>query len=181
MAGRFQRGPNYRVPFGKNEWLGSTKGLKFESWTVAAATVPSVTIDGNSMVILDAGQIMAEITSAAGGTVAADVGKVGPFDSGASDGRQTKANIRGINNTFLPWQLVERDVDIALVYIGTGNSAAIKGYEAGVQKTLDQLVTDSIVALTDFQGPKLNITFRKAAITTGTAVTGPDYGTFPLP
>jgi len=176
-TGRFQKGPNYRTPFGKNEWLGSTKGLRFESWTVACAVCPSVTIDGNAMVILDTGQIMAKITSAAGGTVAADVGKVGPFDSGASDGRQTKANIIGINNTFLPWQLNERDVDIAIVYEGVGNSANVHGYESGVQKTLDQLVTDSILALTDFQGAKMQIIFRQAA----TAVLGPDYGQFPLP
>lgn len=177
MTGRFQRGTNYRTPFGKNEWLGSTQDIQHESWTVACATVPSVTIDGNAMKILDAGQIMAEITGTGGGGAAADVGKVGPFDSGASDGRQTKANIRGINNTFLPWQLSERDVDIDVVYEAWGNKDLIHGYEAGVKKTLTELVTDTIVALTDFQSPTLDIRFRKAAA----AVLGADYGTFPLP
>lgn len=177
MTGRFQRGPDYRTPFGKNEWLGSTSDIKHESWTVACGTVPTVTIDGNAMKVLDAGQIMAEITGTGGGGLAADVGKVGPFDSGASDGRQTIANIRGINNTFLPWQLSERDVDIDVVYEAFGVKDLIHGYEAGVQKTLTQLVTDSVVALTDFQSPSLNIRFRKRAA----EVLGADYGTFPLP
>lgn len=35
---------------------------------------------------------------------------------GAVDGRQTLANIVGICNTFLPWQLNERDVEISVAY-----------------------------------------------------------------
>ena len=34
--------------------------------------------------------------------------------AGANDGRQTLANIVGINGTFLPWQLLERDVEVAV-------------------------------------------------------------------
>ncbi len=34
----------------------------------------------------------------------------------AADGRQTLANIVGINLTTLPWQLMERDVEISCVY-----------------------------------------------------------------
>jgi hypothetical protein len=55
---------------------------------------------------------MAKITSGA------EAGKVGPFtlEAGNTDGRKTAANIVGINDTFLPWQLAERDVEIAVVY-----------------------------------------------------------------
>lgn len=38
---------------------------------------------------------------------------------GALDGRQTAANIVGINKTFLPTQLLERDVEVAAMYTGT--------------------------------------------------------------
>jgi len=34
----------------------------------------------------------------------------------AADGRQTLANIVGLNLTTLPWQLMERDVEISVVY-----------------------------------------------------------------
>ena len=71
----------------------------------------SVTINGNAgQKILQPGTVMAKITS--GG----DSGKIGPFSAAATDGRQTAANIVGINTTFLPWQLIERDVEVAVAY-----------------------------------------------------------------
>jgi hypothetical protein len=36
--------------------------------------------------------------------------------AGAVDGRQTAANIVGLLMTFLPWQLLERDVEVSVVY-----------------------------------------------------------------
>lgn len=39
-----------------------------------------------------------------------------PGVPGVSDGRQTAANIVGLNLTSLPWQLLERDVEISAVY-----------------------------------------------------------------
>lgn len=39
--------------------------------------------------------------------------------AGATDGRGTLANIVGLNNTFLPWQLTERDVEVAVIYTGS--------------------------------------------------------------
>lgn len=106
----FQRGPspaNY-APFGKNEFLRSTQDVKTESFTVAASTVPTETIDGSSQKILQPGTVMAKITSGD------DAGKIGPFQAGATDGRQTLANIVGLNITFLPWQLLERDVEVSV-------------------------------------------------------------------
>lgn len=38
---------------------------------------------------------------------------------GATDGRSTLANIVGINNTFLPAQLMDRDVEVASIIEGT--------------------------------------------------------------
>jgi len=68
------------------------------------------------MKILQPGIVLAKITTAAGTSTAADVGKVGPFQAGVTDGRQTLANIVGVNFTFLPWQLMDRDVEVAVIY-----------------------------------------------------------------
>lgn len=107
----FVKGGTLRTPFGKNEFLRSTQDVKTESYTCAAATVPAQTIDGNAgQKILQPGTVMAKITSGA------DSGKIGPFSAAATDGRQTLANIVGLNTTFLPWQLIERDVEVSVTY-----------------------------------------------------------------
>lgn len=110
----YSAGGGARTPFGKNVFLRSTQDVKTESYTVAAATVPVETIDGvGGQKILQSGEVMAKITSGD------DAGKVGPYSSdtvGVTDGRSATANIVGINDTFLPWQLIERDVEIAVVY-----------------------------------------------------------------
>lgn len=107
----FTKGPNYRTPFGRNQFLRSTQDVKTTSFTVSAETVPAVTIDGyDGQKVLQPGTVLAKITSGA------EAGKVGPFSSIATDGRETAANIVGLCNTFLPWQLMERDVEVAAVY-----------------------------------------------------------------
>jgi len=103
-------GPSYRTPFGKNEFLRSTQDIKTESYTVAKSSVPAVAVDGVNQKVLQPGTVMAKITSGN------DSGKIGPFSAAASDGRQTAANIVGLNITFLPWQLLERDVEVAVTY-----------------------------------------------------------------
>lgn len=106
----FSKGGGQRKPFGTNEYLRSTdpKPVK-ESYTLAAASVPTETIDGVSgLKMLLPGEVLAKITS--GG----DSGKVGPFMAGVTDGRQTLANIVGINDTWLPWQLMEHDSSVAV-------------------------------------------------------------------
>jgi hypothetical protein len=210
-----------KAPFGKNVYLRSTQGLKFESYTLAAATWPAQTIDGVAgYKCAQPGTALAKITSGP------DAGKVGPYQAagtaevqtltasgtvsggtytltfngqvtsaiaynasaatvqaalealsnvvpgdvvvgggpfpatpltftfygnligdqpalsvqtgnltgstpgaaittstggvaGAADGRQTAANLVGILDTFVPWQLVERDVEVAVMYEGT--------------------------------------------------------------
>lgn len=106
----FDPGGAPRTPFGKNVFLRSTRDVKTESYTLAASTVPTETIDGVTQKVLQSGEVLAKITS--GG----ETGKVGPFMAGVTDGRQTAANIVGINNTFLPWQLLEHDCEVAAVY-----------------------------------------------------------------
>jgi hypothetical protein len=49
--------------------------------------------------------------SGAGVTVATSTG-----GSGANDGRQTVGNIVGLNDTWLPWQLMEHDNEVAVTY-----------------------------------------------------------------
>ena len=121
----FVKGGANRTPFGKNVYLRSTVGCQFEHYTVAAATVVAQTIDGYAgQKVLQPGTVMAKITS--GG----DSGKIGPFQAGATDGRQTAANIVGLNDTFLPWQLIERDVEVACLYIGTAVQAWCFEYDA---------------------------------------------------
>jgi hypothetical protein len=105
--------------FGKNEFLRSTDGIKYESCTLAAASVPTETIDGDATQrVLQTGEVLAKITSGA------DIGKVGPFQLGVTDGRQTVANIVGLNATYAPWELHDgNDIEVAAVYIATAVQA----------------------------------------------------------
>lgn len=135
----FTKGGGNRTPFGKNQFLRSTQDVKTESYTLAAATVPNETIDGSVQKVLQAGEVLAKITSGA------DAGKVGPFMAGVTDGRQTAANIVGLNDTFLPWQTLERDVEVAAVYEAT----AVQGWcferdAAGLRIVLTNTTADAM-------------------------------------
>lgn len=147
----FVKGGVPKTPFGKNAYLRSTTLVRFESYTVAAASVPSRTIDGNAgQKILQAGTVMAKITS--GG----DSGKIGPFQAMATDGRQTLANIVGLNDTFLPWQLIEHDTEVAVAYVCT----AVQGWcieldAAGAEIVLTNTTAD---AMRSVKG--MDITFK---------------------
>lgn len=127
-------------PFGKNVYLRSTQDVKKESYTLAASTVPLQTVDGvANQKILQSGEVLAKITSGP------EIGKVGPFMAGVTDGRETAANIVGINDTFLPWQLLERDVEVAATYECT----AVQGWcferdAAGARITLTNTTADAM-------------------------------------
>lgn len=117
-----------RTPFGKNVYLRSTQDVKTESYTCSAAAMPeNATYDGVATKVLQPGTLMAKITSTA------EAGKIGVYDSGATDGRQTGANIVGIVDTFLPWQLNERDVEVAVVYEAAVVQAWCLSHVSGVQ------------------------------------------------
>ncbi len=121
----FVKGPAYRTPFGKNVFLRSTQDVKVESYTFASGGIPEETVDGEQVKVLQPGTVVAKITS--GG----DTGKIGVFSAAATDGRQTAANIVGINQTFLPWQLTERDVEVGVVYEATVTQANCFEYDVG--------------------------------------------------
>lgn len=152
----FVKGGGLRQPFGRNQYLRSTRGMKFNPFTVAASTVPAQTIDGfPNQKILQPGTVMAKITSGP------EAGKIGPYSTdttGVTDGRSTAANIVGINDTFLPWQLMERDVEIAVLYDGTCVQGWCLEYTAAGGATPQALSNATADAL---RGTKsLSITFN---------------------
>jgi hypothetical protein len=140
-----------RTPFGKNQYLRSVRDIKTESYTMsAAAMITNYTVDGTPMKILQPGTVIAKITSTA------EAGKVGIFQAGATDGRQTAANIVGVVDTFLPWELNERDAEIAVVYEATvvqawciEHTATSGGIAPPV--ALTNTTRDAILALTQVQ------------------------------
>lgn len=109
--------------------------------TVAASGTSSVGGDRNK--VLQPGTVMAKITSGV------EIGKVGAFQTGVADGRQTTSNIVGFNKTFLPWQLLERDVEIGVVYQqGALVQAWCIEYDvAGAPIPLSNTTRDAILAL----------------------------------
>lgn len=116
----------------------------------SAAATGTVAVGGDSNKVLQPGTIMAKITS--GG----NTGLFGPFQAGATDGRQTTTNIVGINDTFLPWQLLEHDEQIAVLYDGTVVQAWCIEYDAtGAPIPLSNTTRDAIIAL-----PTLAILFK---------------------
>lgn len=142
----FNKGGGNRTPFGSNEYLRSTdpKPAK-ESYTVAAATVPNETIDGSTQKMLLPGEVMAKITSGP------NAGKVGPYSTdtvGVTDGRSDDANIVGINDTWLPWQLLEHDNEIAVTYDAVAVQAWCFERDAtGARVALSNTTADAMYAL----------------------------------
>lgn len=130
MADFVKGGVNQTTPFGRNEFLRSTNPKpQTESYTVAKDSVPSETIDGNVEKILQPGTVMAKITSGP------DAGKIGPYQADATDGRQTAANLVGLELTFLPWTLLERDVEVSVVTNCTAVQAWCIELSAGGART----------------------------------------------
>jgi hypothetical protein len=155
MASFTKGGPSARPPFGANEWLRSTQDVKFESYTVAASTIPSVTIEGSAQKILQRGVVMAKITSGV------ESGKIGPYSTdtvGVTDGRSTAANIVGINDTFLPWQLLDRDVEVGVAYEATGVQAWCLEYTLAGGSTPQALSNTTADAMRTAKG--VNIHFH---------------------
>lgn len=106
----FVKGGGTTAPFGVREYLRSTREFLANSATFAAATMPEATINGSKEKILQPGTVLARITSGD------DTGKVGAFQTGATDGRGDVANIVGLNDTFLPYQLKDGDQEVSVVY-----------------------------------------------------------------
>ena len=135
----FNKGGGQRAPFGSREYLRSTQDVKKESYTFAAASLPTETIDGVVQKVLLPGEVLAKITSGP------DAGKVGVFQAGATDGRQTAANIVGLNDTWLPWQLMEHDNEVAATYEATAVQAWCSERDAGgARVTLTNTTADAM-------------------------------------
>jgi hypothetical protein len=80
----FTKDPSLLTPFGINQYLRSTVGVKFESYTLAAATWPATTIDGvGGQKFAQRGTALAKITSGP------DTGKVGPYQAAGTAEIQT--------------------------------------------------------------------------------------------
>lgn len=135
----FSKGGGQRAPFGSNEYLRSTQDVKKESYTFASASLPTETIDGVVQKVLKPGEILAKITSGA------DAGKVGVFQALATDGRQLPAGIVGINDTWLPWQLMEHDNEVAATYECTAVQAwCFERDAAGLRVVLSNTTADAM-------------------------------------
>lgn len=141
----FKTNPGVRTPFGKNVYLRSTQDVKVESYMCAAGSVPAEDIDGFAgQKVLQPGTVIAAITSGP------DAGMYGPFQAGATDGRADTAGIVGVADTFLPWQLMERDVEIGVTYEAAVVQAWCFEYDAaGARIPLTNATRDAIVALPD--------------------------------
>lgn len=134
-----------KTPFGVNRYLRSEEGRTYESYTFDHTTMHTVTIDGQPQYILQPGTVLAKITAS---------GKVGVFDTaaGVTDGRQLTANIVGINDTALFWQLGERDVEVAALYQGVCVLAWCFEYNTDTQPeplTLTQATADAMRSTTN--------------------------------
>lgn len=132
-------GPGW-APFGKNNFLRSTQDVKTESYTLAAATVATETINGVAgQKVVQPGEVLAKITSGP------DAGKVGPYQAGATDGRQTAANIVGLCRDWMPWQTMEHDMDVAAVYECTAVQAwCFERDAAGARIALTNTTADAM-------------------------------------
>lgn len=137
----FTKNANGPSPFGSNEYLRSTQDVKKESYTLSSASVATETINGTTQKVLYPGELLAKITTGA------EAGKVGPYDATATDGRQTAANVVGINDTFLPWQLLERDVEVAATYEATVVQAWCFERATGVRQALSNATVTAIAAV----------------------------------
>lgn len=88
------------------------------------------------------------------------VAETTPGSAGATDGRNNAANIVGLCNTFLPWQLLERDVEVAVLYDATViQQWCIEFNQAGQPVALGDATANEM-----FANKNLNILFQPALI-----------------
>jgi hypothetical protein len=111
MASFTKGGSFVSTPFGKNNFLRSTRDLKVESYDARVRDHP----------VEDRRRLAEPEDPPARHRSGQDhlrrgLGQGRAVLRRAADGRQTLANIVGINRTFLPWQTIERDVEVGVVY-----------------------------------------------------------------
>lgn len=90
-------------------------------------------------------QVTADVTGLTGTTPGITAATPTPGVAGAADGRQTAANLVGLLDTWLPWQLMERDVEVSVLYHGTAVQANCVEYTAaGVETVLGNTAADAM-------------------------------------
>jgi hypothetical protein len=99
---------------------------------------------------LNVPQATADITNVTGTSPTVTGATTTAGVAGALDGRQTLANIVGINDTFLPAQLMDRDVEIAVLYDGAVVQANCFELDAGGAFIALNLLT--FPGITDLEG-----------------------------
>lgn len=82
----------------------------------------------------------------------------GVASGAATDGREDPLNIVGINGTFLPWQLMERDVEVTVFY----GCSAVQGwcFEYNASGAAVALSNATAAAMASADRKDLNITFK---------------------
>lgn len=120
-----------------NEFLYSMEGRDYDTKTVSSC--PDVIAeDASGNQFLNKGWVMATITD---GT---EAGKIGPYDTGATDGRQTAANIVGILDTFCILKSNTQHVDCAAAVLWKGAVTAAKLIVDGTQGAPSGTVTNAL-------------------------------------
>ncbi|USH45011.1 LamD-like capsid decoration protein [Gordonia phage Camerico] len=147
--------PGVSTPLGRQQYLRSSVGNKFESYTISAAAQPTETIKNavgadEELKYLQSGEAAAKITSGP------EAGKIGVYQVGATDGRADTANLVGINNSYLPAALNDGDEQVGVLYVGT----AVQGWCTIRDATGKRIpMTDAVAdALRSKKG--LDITFK---------------------
>jgi len=90
----FSKNDTARTPFGRNQFLRSTRGLGIESYTLSRATVPDQTIDTFTERFLQPGTVLARVTSGN------EAGKIGPFRAGAVINESVSLAVTATGGTF---------------------------------------------------------------------------------
>lgn len=88
-----------------------------EHYTISAASVQPEDVAGTMMPFLQRGEVMAKITSGP------EAGKIGPRQLGVTDGREDLANVVGLEETFLPYQLMDGDRTGTVYYVAEAVAA----------------------------------------------------------
>ena len=92
------------------------------------------------------GMITIDLTNLVGGGTVA-VAETTAGVAGAVDGRQTAANIVGLLDTFLPWELNERDAVVSVCYeVAAHQDWCFERNGAGARVVLGNTTRDAIVA-----------------------------------
>lgn len=103
------------------------------------------TITYNGSFGIDVPQVVADDSNLTGTTPGITVATTVAGVEGAIDGRGDTANIVGFNNTELPWQLLHRDVEVAVVYEAAVVQAnCVKLNAAGEYVVLDDTTRDAM-------------------------------------